>query len=226
MLSTGLSKAGFWITDSPEKCLWPHPQQFVTRGFLSPPENSALRRGGARGGGFLGLVRGARASLAAAAPLVREQPQLPSCQGLVARQAGEGAASRGREIGREVGRQLRAARLPGARNVGRRQLRPARATAYTLWKAARVLRWVCKGVRTGGGPEAWPQVAAGAARMAAAPTAEVAGLQPARDDGAKAQSGHQQPGAAATGPCSPPPPCWGKWPRLVFPWQLAPQGQA
>jgi hypothetical protein len=20
--------------------------------------------------------------------------------------------------------------------------------------------------------------------------------------------------------------CWGKWPRLVFPWQLAPQGQA
>jgi hypothetical protein len=71
-----------------------------------------------------------------------------------------------------------------------------RTAAYTFWKAARKLRWVGKGVRTGGGPETRPQVAAGVARVAAAPTAEVAGLQPARDDGTEAQSGHQQPGAA------------------------------
>jgi hypothetical protein len=47
--------------------------------------------------------------------------------------------------------------------------------------------------RAGGGPEIRPQ---GGVREAAAPTAEAAGLQPARDDGAKAPSGHQQPGAA------------------------------
>jgi hypothetical protein len=56
-----------------------------------------------------------------------------------------------------------------------------RTAAYTFWKAARKLRWVGKGTRAGGGPETRPQVAAGGAREVAAPTAEAAGLQPARD---------------------------------------------
>jgi hypothetical protein len=79
--------------------------------------------------------------------------------------------------------------------------------AYALWKAARKLRWVVgKGARTGGGPETRPQVAAGVARVAAAPTAGAAGLQPTRDDGAKARSGHQPPAARCSnqgpvGPC-------------------------
>jgi hypothetical protein len=86
-------------------------------------------------------------------------------------------------------------------------LRTAAHAAF--WKTARELRWVCKGVWAGGGPETRPQVAAGVARVAAAPTAEVTGLQPARDDGTpKAQSG-PQPGAATRalyGPAPPPPP--------------------
>jgi hypothetical protein len=68
-----------------------------------------------------------------------------------------------------------------------------RTAAYAFWKAARKLRWVGKGIRAGGGPEARPQ---GGAREAAAPTAEASGLQPARDDGANVPSGHQRPGAA------------------------------
>jgi hypothetical protein len=69
----------------------------------------------------------------------------------------------------------------------------------------------------GHGPETRPQVAAGVARVAAAPTAEVADLKPARDDSAKAQSGHQQRGTATRAlqgpapPRSPPdpaPPIW------------------
>jgi hypothetical protein len=72
-----------------------------------------------------------------------------------------------------------------------------RTAAYTFWKAACELRWVGKGIRAGGGQETRPQVAAGGAREAAAATAEAAGPQPARDDGAEAPSGHQQPGAAA-----------------------------
>jgi hypothetical protein len=43
-----------------------------------------------------------------------------------------------------------------------------RTAAGTFWKTARKLRWVCKRVRTGGGPETRPQVAAGVVRMAAA----------------------------------------------------------
>jgi hypothetical protein len=72
------------------------------------------------------------------------------------------------------------------------------AAAYTFWKAARKLRCVCKGIRTGGGLEARPQAAAGGAREAATPTANAAGLQPAQDDGAKTTSSlrllAQQPG--------------------------------
>ena len=60
-----------------------------------------------------------------------------------------------------------------------------RTAAYTFWKAARKLRWVCKGIRTGGGLEARPQAAAGGAREAATPTANAAGLQPTQDDGAE-----------------------------------------
>jgi hypothetical protein len=71
-----------------------------------------------------------------------------------------------------------------------------RTAAYTFWKAARKLRWVCKGTRTGSGLEARPQAAADGAREAATPTANAAGLQPAQDGGAtKTSSGHQQPQA-------------------------------
>ena len=86
-----------------------------------------------------------------------------------------------------------------------------RTAAYTFWKAARKLRWVCKGIRTGSGLEARPQAAADGAREAATPTANAAGLQPTQDDGAETPSDHQQPQApgAATralwGPAPTPP---------------------
>jgi hypothetical protein len=70
-----------------------------------------------------------------------------------------------------------------------------RTAAYTFWKAARKLRWVCKGIRTGSGLEARPQAAADGAREAATPTANAAGLQPTQDDGAETPSDHQQPQA-------------------------------
>ena len=82
--------------------------------------------------------------------------------------------------------------------------------AYTFWKAARKLRWVCKGIRTGSGLEARLQAAADGAREAATPTANAAGLQPTQDDGAETPSGHQQPQApgatrALAGPAPAPP---------------------
>jgi hypothetical protein len=70
-----------------------------------------------------------------------------------------------------------------------------RTAAYTFWKAARKLRWVCKGIRTGSGLEARPQAAADGAREAATPTANAAGLQPTQDNGAETPSDHQQPPA-------------------------------
>jgi hypothetical protein len=54
-----------------------------------------------------------------------------------------------------------------------------RTAVYTFWKAARKLRWVCKGIRTGGGLEARPQAAAGGAREAATPTANAAAMMDA-----------------------------------------------
>jgi hypothetical protein len=42
-----------------------------------------------------------------------------------------------------------------------------RTAACTFWKAASKLRWVCKGIRTGGRLEARPQAAAGGAPAAA-----------------------------------------------------------
>jgi hypothetical protein len=75
-----------------------------------------------------------------------------------------------------------------------------RTAAHTFWKTVRKLRWVYKGARAVGGPETRPQVAA-------APTAEgrwQASSPRATTAPSKAQSGHQQPGAA-TRALQPPP---------------------